>query len=109
MWRSFGCGEGLSAAHIAQEMQRNLDFLSTTTRNVEERHRSMRAVFDRSWTFLSEAVLYGCRNDQSTNRPQLIIGAGTVKTHTLTIYRKLEVANGTQAILCAQELGLLRA
>src|SRR6185295_18726468 len=35
-------------------MQRNLDVLSTTTRNVEERHRSMRAVFDQSWTFLSE-------------------------------------------------------
>jgi ATP/maltotriose-dependent transcriptional regulator MalT len=38
---------------------------------------------------------------------QLIIGAGTVKTHTLNIYRKLEVANRTQAIIRAQELGLL--
>jgi len=45
---------GLSIAHIAQEMQCNLDFLSTTTRNVEERHRSMRAVFDQSWKLLSE-------------------------------------------------------
>ena len=40
---------------------------------------------------------------------QLIIGAGTVKTHTLTIYRKLEVANRTQAIVRAQKVGLLRA
>ena len=40
---------------------------------------------------------------------QLVIGAGTVKTHTLNIYRKLEVANRTQAIVHAQELGLLRA
>jgi predicted ATPase/DNA-binding CsgD family transcriptional regulator len=46
--------KGLSVTHIAQEIQRNLDFLSTTTRNVEERHRSMRAVFDQSWTFLSD-------------------------------------------------------
>jgi len=38
---------------------------------------------------------------------QLIIGAGTVKTHTLNIYRKLEVANRTQAIVRARELGLL--
>jgi ATP/maltotriose-dependent transcriptional regulator MalT len=38
---------------------------------------------------------------------QLVIGAGTVKTHTLNIYRKLEVANRTQAIVRAQELGLL--
>ena len=40
---------------------------------------------------------------------QLIIGASTVKTHTLNIYRKLEVANRTQAIVRAQELGLLHA
>src|SRR6185503_6460604 len=45
---------GLSIAHIAHEMRCNLDFLSTTTRNVEERHRSMRAVFDQSWKLLSE-------------------------------------------------------
>jgi predicted ATPase/DNA-binding CsgD family transcriptional regulator len=46
--------KGLSIAHIAHAMQCNLDFLSTTTRNVEERHRSMRAVFDQSWRLLSE-------------------------------------------------------
>jgi ATP/maltotriose-dependent transcriptional regulator MalT len=40
---------------------------------------------------------------------QLVIGAGTVKTHALNIYRKLEVANRTQASIRAQELGLLRA
>jgi ATP/maltotriose-dependent transcriptional regulator MalT len=40
---------------------------------------------------------------------QLIIGAGTVKTHTLNIYRKLDVANRTQAIVRAQEWGLLPA
>ena len=39
---------------------------------------------------------------------QLVIAAGTVKTHTLTIYRKLEVANRIQAVVCAQKLGLLR-
>jgi ATP/maltotriose-dependent transcriptional regulator MalT len=38
---------------------------------------------------------------------QLVIGAGTVKTHTLNIYQKLEVANRTQAIVRAHELGLL--
>jgi predicted ATPase/DNA-binding CsgD family transcriptional regulator len=46
--------KGLTAAQIAFEMRHNLDFLSTTTRNVEERHRSMRAVFDQSWKLLSE-------------------------------------------------------
>jgi ATP/maltotriose-dependent transcriptional regulator MalT len=38
---------------------------------------------------------------------QLVIGADTVKTHTINIYHKLEVANRTQAIVRAHELGLL--
>src|SRR6266498_1154391 len=46
--------KGLGTTQIAHEMQHNLDFLSTTTRNVEKRHRSMRAVFDQSWNLLAE-------------------------------------------------------
>jgi predicted ATPase/DNA-binding CsgD family transcriptional regulator len=46
--------KGLRAAHIAQAMHRTLDLLSTTTRNIEPRHRSMRAVFDTSWALLSD-------------------------------------------------------
>jgi predicted ATPase/DNA-binding CsgD family transcriptional regulator len=46
--------KGLAASQIAFQMQHNLDFLSTTTRNVEERHRSIRAVFDQSWELLPE-------------------------------------------------------
>jgi ATP/maltotriose-dependent transcriptional regulator MalT len=49
----------------------------------------------------------GMTNPQIAAR--LVIGAGTVKTHTLNIYRKLEVANRTQAIVRAQEWGLLPA
>ena len=47
--------KGLSAPQIADEIQHNLDFLATNARNVEERHRSVRAVFDQSWKLLSEA------------------------------------------------------
>jgi ATP/maltotriose-dependent transcriptional regulator MalT len=36
-----------------------------------------------------------------------VIGAGAVKTHTLNIYRRLEVANRTQPIVRAQVLGFL--
>lgn len=46
--------KGLSTAQIADEMQRSLDFLATTARNVEERHRSIRAAFDQSWKLLSQ-------------------------------------------------------
>lgn len=47
--------KGLHTAQVAQAMQHNLDMLSTTTRNVEARHRSMRAVFDQSWALLSDS------------------------------------------------------
>ncbi|UCC87925.1 MAG: hypothetical protein JSV81_01130, partial [Anaerolineales bacterium] len=40
---------------IAQEIETSLDFLTTTLRNVPQRHRSLRAVFDQSWNLLSEA------------------------------------------------------
>lgn len=46
--------KGLSAEQIASQIQHNLDFLTTTVRNVEDRHRSMRATFDQSWKLLSE-------------------------------------------------------
>jgi DNA-binding CsgD family transcriptional regulator/pimeloyl-ACP methyl ester carboxylesterase len=38
---------------------------------------------------------------------ELIISAGTVKTHTAHIYRKLNVDNRTRAVARARELGLL--
>jgi len=44
----------LSCREIALEIERNLDFLATSTRDVSDRHRSMRAVFDQSWQMLSE-------------------------------------------------------
>jgi predicted ATPase len=43
----------LSCQEIAREIQRNLDFLAATARDVEGRHRSIRAAFDHSWKLLS--------------------------------------------------------
>lgn len=43
-----------SCAEIAQEIERNLDFLTSSLRNIPERHRSLRAVFEYSWGLLSE-------------------------------------------------------
>ncbi len=43
----------LSPDEIAHEIENSLDFLSTTVRDLPERHRSMRAVFDHSWQLLS--------------------------------------------------------
>jgi predicted ATPase/DNA-binding CsgD family transcriptional regulator/tetratricopeptide (TPR) repeat protein len=42
----------LSLDEIGMEIARSLDFLATTRRDVIERHRTMRAVFDHSWHLL---------------------------------------------------------
>jgi predicted ATPase/DNA-binding SARP family transcriptional activator len=42
------CGE------IVAEVERSLDFLATSLRDVPQRHRSLRAVFDHSWELLTE-------------------------------------------------------
>jgi predicted ATPase len=46
--------KALSAQQINVEMQRSLDFLVTSARNVPERHRNMRAVFNHSWQLLTD-------------------------------------------------------
>lgn len=45
----------LSCEEIAAEIEQNLDFLATTFHDLPERHRSMRAVFEHSWSLLSDA------------------------------------------------------
>ncbi|GMQ86260.1 MAG: LuxR family transcriptional regulator [Acidimicrobiia bacterium] len=44
----------LRVDEIATEIGRSMDFLETETRDMPDRHRSMRAVFDYSWSMLSE-------------------------------------------------------
>jgi predicted ATPase len=43
----------LPPQEILRELERGLDFLTTSTRDVPERHRSVRAVFEQSWRLLS--------------------------------------------------------
>jgi tetratricopeptide (TPR) repeat protein len=44
----------LSCTEIADEIARNIDFLATSTRDVPERHRSLRAAIDQSWRLLTD-------------------------------------------------------
>jgi predicted ATPase/DNA-binding SARP family transcriptional activator len=46
--------EILSIREIAAEIAKNLDLLETDLRDVPERHRSIRALFDHSWNLLTE-------------------------------------------------------
>ncbi|MDL1895584.1 XRE family transcriptional regulator [Anaerolineae bacterium CFX7] len=44
----------LACDEIAREIESNIDFLTTSMRNVPERHRSLRATFDHSWRLLTD-------------------------------------------------------
>jgi predicted ATPase/DNA-binding CsgD family transcriptional regulator len=44
----------LPCEQIAAEIEKSVDFLSTSMRDVPERHRTMRAVFDESWRLLTD-------------------------------------------------------
>lgn len=44
----------LPCQEIAKEIQTNMDFLTTSMRDIPERHRSIRATFDHSWKLLSD-------------------------------------------------------
>ncbi len=44
----------LSPREVAEEMEKGLDILSTSTRDIPARHRSLRAAFDSSWQLLTD-------------------------------------------------------
>ena len=44
----------LSPEEIANEIRSSLEFLASSRRDIEDKHRSMRAAFDYSWKLLSE-------------------------------------------------------
>jgi len=45
---------GFAPEKIASQIEQNLDFLATTMRDVPDRHRSIRSVFNHSWKLLSD-------------------------------------------------------
>ena len=80
----------LSLADIAAEIQQSLDLLETDVRNVPERHRSIRAVFDYSWQRMSQterekfAQLSIFRGGFTRQAAQTITGASLRVLGTLT-------------------------
>lgn len=45
----------LSCSEIVQEIEKNINFLTTSIRDMPERHRSLKGTFDHSWRLLSDA------------------------------------------------------
>jgi predicted ATPase/DNA-binding CsgD family transcriptional regulator len=74
--------DALRLEDIAREVQRGIDILATDLRDVPERHRSIRATFDRTWERLSAAEqqvfmrLSVFRNGFSLEAARVVTGAG---------------------------------
>lgn len=49
----------LSCREIAEEVERGIDVLATSLRDIPEKHRSVRAAFEQSWRLLPEAQRTG--------------------------------------------------
>ncbi|MBZ0289788.1 MAG: LuxR C-terminal-related transcriptional regulator, partial [Anaerolineae bacterium] len=100
-------GEDDYQSHWAQGKMLSYDAVSTYLRREFQSfsESTLKSLLTAREMDILRLLAAGLTNPQIAE--QLVIGAGTVKTHTLNIYRKLEVANRTQAIVRAQELGLL--
>jgi len=91
----------LSPAEIAKEIEGSLDVLSASVRDLPERHRSMRLVFDHSWQRLSAmeqqvlAQLSVFRGGFSRQAAEQVAGASLVVLSNLVIRTMLRrVATG---------------
>lgn len=79
----------LSPAEIAAEIQGNLDTLSSSMRELPERQRSVRAVFDYAWANLSEAERNGVQqlvvfqSDFTREAAQQVAGMSLVTLRSL--------------------------
>jgi predicted ATPase/DNA-binding SARP family transcriptional activator len=76
----------LSCREIVSEVESNLDFLATSLRNIPERHRSMRAVFEHTWNLLS-------------HKEQLVLGRLAVFRGGFRRAAAEEVAEATLSLL----------
>jgi predicted ATPase/transcriptional regulator with XRE-family HTH domain len=79
----------LACQEIAQEIQRNVDVLATSARDVPTRHRSMRAVFEHSWALLSI-------EEQRTLRRLAIFQGGFGREAAAAVCREQETGNRVQ-------------
>lgn len=88
-----------SCAQIKQQLEQDLDVLATRLRDVPARHRSLRAVFDRSWTLLANeqrrllAALSVFRGGFTTEMMVAVCG-GQVETLLALIDASLVASDG---------------
>ena len=96
----------LSPAEIVAEIKGSIDFLATSMRNVEARHRSIRAVFDYSWQLLTEEEqivfrrLSVFQGDFRRQAAQQVAGASILTLNTLvkkSLLQDSRLTSGSQS------------
>ncbi|MEW5873076.1 MAG: LuxR C-terminal-related transcriptional regulator [Chloroflexota bacterium] len=96
-WRDY-------AAHLLSQFNAEPDMTSTTQEKASPNEALIEPLSQREIEVLQLMAL------GKTNREiagQLIVSPGTVKAHTASIYRKLDVSNRTEAAARARKLGIL--
>jgi predicted ATPase/DNA-binding CsgD family transcriptional regulator len=84
----------LSCDEIAQEIGRNLDFLSSAMHDLPERQRSLRAVFDYSWKLLNAPEQQALR--------QLAVFRGSFTREAATAVVELRTDDSSNAVVNSQ-------
>ena len=99
------------ARHLLTELERSsvpvqdLSALASTTyQNIPPESLIVEPLSQREQEVL-QLIALGFSNAQVAS--QLVVSPGTVKAHTASIYRKLDVANRTEAVARARQLGIL--
>lgn len=86
--------DALTLHEIADEIEKSLDFLETDLRDMPERHRSLRAVFDYSWNLLTDeerkifVPLAVFRGGFSRDAAHVVVGA-TLRQLTALVNKSL--------------------
>lgn len=95
--------EMLAPADIADEIAQNLDFLTTEWQDLPPRQRSMRAVFDWSWSLLNESEqqvlrrLAIFRGGFTRNAAQVVAGASLVVLNRLLQKALVKAGEGNRS------------
>jgi LuxR family maltose regulon positive regulatory protein len=81
--------------------------LSDTALQIQKAHASDRLIEPLSQRELEVLHLLALGRTNQEIARQLFVAPGTIKAHTASIYRKLDVGNRTEAVNCARQLSII--
>jgi len=106
LWLSYSNSSSLRyfAIHLLSQFDSKSDSVSAVPEKASPTRDLLEPLSPRELEVL-DLIALGNTNKEIAQ--QLIVAPGTVKAHTASIYRKLNVANRTEAVARARQLGML--